>query len=359
MKVAFRVDASNLIGTGHVIRSVTLAERMRLHEIECLFICRNHPGNLISYIRKKNFEVYVLPMEEIPSDKESNIFKRDWLGSDWEVDSEQTKKILEMANVDILIVDQYALDILWEESLNDYCNKLIVVDDLANRKHSCDMLIDQNLVHDMDKRYQDLVNDNCILLLGPKFALLQSNYEKFRKHFLPKKKIKKILIYFGGLDSKRLTERSLMAFLCLNYFHIELNIVISSNNPRKTFINNLIKSHDNINLSMDLPSLAELMSEVDFSIGAGGATTWERLCLGLPSLVITSAKNQEEIARELDKRELIWWMGSDNSVSMQDICNLLEKIIKDNTIMERSKRCFEIVDGLGTERIINILNTKS
>ena len=322
MKVAIRVDASNLIGTGHVVRSITLAERMRTYGIECFFICRSHPGNLISYIRNKNFEVFALPRQEGAYYQEVDSYNIEHLGCHWQVDAEQTKNILIAAHVDMLIVDHYALDVNWEKSLNDSCYKLIVIDDLANRKHVCDILIDQNLVHDMDRRYQDLVPEHCMLLLGPTYALLQSSYEKFRKHSLPKEKVKKILIYFGGVDSKRLTERSLIAFLRLNYIHIELHIVISGNSPRKRFIYDLIKGCDNIHLYTDLPSLAPLMSEVDFCIGAGGTTTWERLCMGLPSLVITSAENQVEIARELDKRELIWWMGSDNSVSMQDICNM-------------------------------------
>ena len=358
MKVAFRVDASKLIGTGHVVRSITLAERMRTYGIECFFICRSHLGNLISHIRNKNFEVFVLPRDENTSYQEVDSYNIERLGCHWQVDAEQTKNILDVVHVDMLIVDHYALDIHWEKSFNDYCCKLIVIDDLANRKHVCDILIDQNLVHDMDKRYQYLVPENCVLLLGPSYALLQPHYEKFRKHSLPKEKVEKILIYFGGVDSKRLTERSLIAFLRLNYLHIELHVVISSNNPRKTFVCDLIKGCDNIYTHFDLPTLAPLMSEVDFSIGAGGTTTWERLCLGLPALVITSAENQVEIARELDKRELIWWMGSDNCVNVQDICNLLKKIINDRTVMERSKQCLEIVDGRGVERIMNILNTK-
>lgn len=358
MKIAFRVDASKLIGTGHVVRSITLAERMRTYGIECFFICRSHPGNLISYIRNKNYKVFVLPWEKSTSYKEANSYNIERLGCHWQVDAEQTKNILDVTHVDMLIVDHYALDIYWEKLLSDYCCKLIVIDDLANRKHACDILIDQNLVHGMDSRYQHLVPEDCVLLLGPTYALLQPHYRKFRKYYRPKNKIKKILIYFGGVDSKRLTERSIKALLCVNYYHIQLHIVMSSNNPRKTFICDLIKGRDNIHLYFDLPTLAPLMSEVDFAIGAGGATTWERLCLGLPALVITSAENQVEIARELDIRGLIWWLGSDDCVSVQDICNLLKKIINGGNVMEQSKRCLEIVDGRGTERIMNILNTK-
>ena len=201
MKVAIRVDASNKIGTGHVIRCLTLAIQMRRSGDFVLFICRELPGHLCELIESNGFDVFRLPAKKIQFESiahSSGTPHASWLGVDWETDAAQTYDcMLSHGFFDWLIVDHYAIDYCWEKKLSPLTKKLMVIDDLANRKHDCDLIIDQNLYSKFERRYDNLVPKNCHKLLGPKYVLL-------RKEFLTSKKktqinsTNKIFVSFYG-----------------------------------------------------------------------------------------------------------------------------------------------------------------
>ncbi|MBL1140623.1 MAG: UDP-2,4-diacetamido-2,4,6-trideoxy-beta-L-altropyranose hydrolase [Proteobacteria bacterium] len=361
VKVVFRVDASMQIGTGHVIRCLTLAEGLRDHGAVCSFICREHQGHLLDRIKEKSFDVVTLLDNEEgfltdSSDLMSLPAHASWLGCGWQTDAEQTISVLNNVQPDWLVVDHYALDARWENVIKPYCKRLMVVDDIADRIHECDLLLDQNLVYEMESRYQDKVPNTCTLLLGLDYALLQPVYAKMHDCVqIKNESVQRILIYFGGADQNKLTERTISAFMQLNRPDIEVDVVISSKSHQAGLIEEQILNKDNIHLHSDLPTLASLMSKADLAIGAGGSTNWERLCLGLPALVVSISENQRQVTKFLNDQGLIKLMGHADEIDNQRIKVELEQILAMPNLFDWSKCCLDACNGKGLLKVVEIL----
>ena len=226
MNFFFRVDASSQIGSGHVIRCLTLAKRLKQQGAICKFICRDHKNNLIEKIKKEDFEVVTLSnsikAKSTQNTKNANLGYSSWIGASWREDAKQTINALNKEKIDWLVIDHYGIDRRWEEKLRPYSIKIMVIDDLANRNHDCDLLLDQNLIANFKNRYQNLLPKNCSTLLGPQYALLQNEYKDLHLSATPRiGSIKRILVYFGGADQNNLTEIALSSFLKLNRKNIK------------------------------------------------------------------------------------------------------------------------------------------
>ena len=350
MKVVFRVDASLNMGTGHVMRCLTLAQVLKDNGANVEFICRKHEGNLIDKVRASEFIIHELEVFE-ETEVDDKLAHSCWLGATQQQDADDCIDILKAEKFNWLIVDHYALDSQWQKRLKPYYEKLMVIDDLADRKHNCNILLDQNLVSNMNCRYDDLVENSCQKLLGPKFALLQSAYSKLHKYAKVRTKVKRIIISFGGNDINNLTEFFIEAFINLNSSDISTDVVISKSSVNFKKIQEMVKNHTNIDLHSDLPSLAELMIKSDLAIGASGSTTWERLCLRLPSIVATLAYNQEETAAELHSRRLIYLIGSSKEVTVKNAEHAMRHFINHNKENEQMAKMYKKIDGRGVERV--------
>lgn len=364
MKFIFRTDASLQIGTGHVMRCLTLAKALRDRGAECTFICREHEGHLIEKIRQEGFECIALAKHsEIhePNDAiGSALAHAEWLGASWQSDAQQTIQALGAERVDWLVVDHYALDKCWEEVLRKHVKKIMAIDDLADRQHECDLLLDQNLVANSETRYQYLLAEHCTTLLGPQYALLQPEYAERHPRTPPRTgAVKRVLIFFGGADQPNLTGRAVSAFLELKRDDINLDVVVSSHSPHAAAIQELTQLHANIILHDALPSLAPLMLQADLAIGASGSTSWERCCLGLPSMVITLAENQKPIAAELHQRGLVRCLGHCDAVRDDVLVDALQAAVDEKTLEGWSRACMTITDGGGVKRVASVLALNS
>ena len=185
--VVFRVDASIQIGIGHVMRCLTLAEELSKAGRECLFVSRLFAGNLVHFVRNKGFDVLTLPLpeaEHVHVDGEPS--HSHWRGVNWEVDAQQTKEAIAGRVVDWLVVDHYGLWKPWEIELQAFCRNIFVIDDLADREHVCDLLLDQNAGR-ASKDYKKLVNNSTILLIGPRYALLRTEFSSLRDESLSRR----------------------------------------------------------------------------------------------------------------------------------------------------------------------------
>ena len=354
MSVLLRADASHAIGSGHVMRCLTLATALRERGAAARFVCREHDGHLCDLIQEQGFTVTRLPLRErIPSDHDG-LAHAAWLGGSWQDDAEGTRAALEAwgRKPEWLVVDHYALDHRWEQALRSSVQRLMVIDDLADRTHDCDLILDQNLVAEMDTRYVDKVPEACGLLLGPGYALLQPRFAEIHPSTRVRTgPIKRVLISFGGADLNNLTERSLRVFLSLNRPDIEVDVVMPARPSVVDAIRQLASGNDHIHLHEFLPTLAGLTAAADLAIGAAGASSWERLCLGLPALIVTLADNQVPIASELNRRELVRWIGGHADVSEEVMARALRDQIERGADANWSRRCLETVDGLGAGRV--------
>lgn len=330
--VTFRVDSSSQMGTGHVVRCLTLAQKLRERGADAFFISREHPGNICSLIEGKGFDLYRLPAGLAVTDSKASQGHGSWLGNSWAEDARQTVELLgtRPQRPDWLVVDHYAIDERWERFVKSSVDRVMVIDDLADRLHDCDLLLDQNLVDGLETRYAGKVPVSCDVLLGPKYALLQDDYlEQKKLKVASAGLLRRIFVFFGGADKENLTARSIAAFISLSRPDIELDVVMSANSGHLPAIRSQLASHKNIRFHVNLPSLAALMCQADLAIGAGGTASWERLCIGLPALVVTLADNQRPIAAELNRRKLVRWLGDQHDVTEQDIGNALREAIRD------------------------------
>ena len=359
--ILFRTDASIEIGTGHVTRCLTLAHSLRERGAECRFVCREHSGHLLELIREQGFEALALPQhikdpQQVSQSDESPVDHVAWLGTDWASDADATESALGDTCVDWLIVDHYALDARWESALRPHCRKIMVIDDLADRDHDCDLLLDQNMVADVAHRYDDKLPVHCGKMLGPGYALLQPQYYELHSRTPTREgPVQRVLVYFGGADTGNLTALAIAAFLSLNRGDIALDVVINPNGPHSDTIRRQVHGQQNITLHGGLPSLAPLMVNADLAIGGGGAASWERCCLGLPTLVITLAENQEPIAAELDRQGLVRWLGRQDEVRGKKLAQVLSEIIDAGLSPSWSESCQQLVDGGGVGRVCSIL----
>ena len=352
MKVIIRVDASVEIGTGHVMRCITLAEELRNHNFEINFITRNHKGNLIKFIQQKGFTTHILP-----SPQQKLIHKSDyasWLGDSQINDAKQSLSFLQKDEPYLLIVDHYGIDTIWETLIRPHVTWLTVIDDLANRKHLCDILVDQNWYAKKTKtRYANLVPEHCNCLLGPQYSLLTPEYANFASLVPPHKGIlQRILVFLGGSDPDNVTGKIIQSLMSPIFRHLIVDIVIGINHPCKEEIELQAEQRAYTYVHYNLPSLAGLMIQSDLMIGAGGSTTWERLCLGTPSLTVTIADNQREYTKALSVEGYISYLGDISSLTPSSIAHTLELIIKQpQKLQEQSNKGKKLVPGNGSQMV--------
>jgi UDP-2,4-diacetamido-2,4,6-trideoxy-beta-L-altropyranose hydrolase len=363
MKVLLRVDASTDIGIGHVMRCMTLADALEAQGAQCHFVCREHSGNLIKQISDRGHHVYPLPLCETnhsAGDAQSNpsqALHAQWLGCHWLTDARQTINAIGHRFFDWLVVDHYALDHRWEKKMRSACNKIMVIDDLADRRHHCDLLLDQNYYENLKGRYKGLVPSECKTLLGPKYALLKEEFRRCRNEIgIVNQKIKKILIFFGGVDRSNETAKAIEALEEMAGKAVECDIVVGGSNPQRSAIKEMCAQRPGFTYHCQVTNMADLMVAADLFIGAGGTTTLERMCLGLPGIVVTVADNQEQPVQALASQGYLTYAGKSDEVTKQKLREILCGLESERLVKMRIK-CMHLVDGMGTQRVLKSISS--
>lgn len=339
MKIYIRVDASLKIGTGHVMRCLTLAQALNESGVNIEFLCRELEGNLISFIRGAGFKVVTLSKDG--SESVGNVTKHsEWLETSWQHDVAQCKAAVSEA--DCIIIDHYALDHNWQHEMKPMAKKIVVLDDLADRNHECDLLVDQNYYTDLHTRYDGLTPKNCEKLLGPKYAMLRNEFVQVREACVIRSKIKNILIFFGGVDADDHT--GVVAKLFSEEENYNVDIIVGKSYAHLDKLNKTIALNPKIKLHRQVQNMADMMSKADLSIGSGGSTSWERCTLGLPTIGWPIADNQIQVIESLVS------LGVFKIAAAK---NLMEKIeqTNPNELSSMSKRGFAVCDGRGARLV--------
>lgn len=362
-KIFFRVDASLHIGTGHVMRCLTLADVLRAEGAQCIFICREHPGNLISQIRERGFAVNALPpVTEMSISNENGGFQsiyESWLSVDWAIDAEQSKVGASETAADWLIVDHYALDSRWEQALRPFCRKLMVIDDLANRQHDCDLLLDQNLGREASDYYK-LVPDHSKVLVGPHYALLRPEFFALREDSLMRRtsnsQLQHLLISMGGVDQPDATGKVLEALKdCSLPEDMRITVVMGKHAPWLDRVRLLARQVTRpTEVKVNVSNMAKLMAESDLAIGSAGGTSWERCCLGLPAIVIVLADNQRDGAYALEQSGCVKLIDQLNNLP-RVLCEMVGEFASSDVLSQLSQCSSNITDGYGTARVRKVI----
>ena len=349
MKVTFRVDASLKMGTGHVVRCLTLAQILKENGANVEFICRKHEGSLIGKIRSSEFIVHELEAFE-ETEVDTRLAHSHWLGATQQQDTDDCIDILKAEKLDWLIVDHYALDEQWQKRLKPYYEKLMVIDDLADRKHQCDILLDQTFGRQQED-YSELTPKDCQLLLSSKYALLRPEFSKWRSYSLERRskpEFKQLLLNMGGVDVDNVTEKVLDELKISNLSNeLKITIVMGGSAPHLESVKLKASTLScKTEVKVDVGNMAEIMANADIAIGAAGSTTWERCCLGLPTIQFVIAKNQ---------------LFSAETLAHHNIVKLAKEIKETIYLLESSfewmksvgSAALEICDGMGSYKVFN------
>lgn len=301
MKIAVRCDASIEIGTGHVMRCLTLARTLRDAGAHCHFITRAHFGHLADRIKAEGFDFTLLdaPKGSAPEGAPAHAH---WAAVDWKQDAAETRAVLG-ASLDWLIMDHYAFDVRWQKAVLPEGVQLMVIDDLADRPHACNLLLDQNLGREVSD-YDTLVPDDCTRLIGPQFALLRPEFMQLRSASMARRtsfSLSRMLVIMGGVDSKNNLEDVLDA-LC----RIELpagllvTVVMGVGAPYLAQIRARLHGLPfDAELLVDVDDMAQLMAKCDLAISASGLIVYELACMGVPMLLLPVSDIQKHVARQV------------------------------------------------------------
>lgn len=345
MNIIIRTDSSDQIGSGHVMRCLTLADYLKSRDNTVRFVCRYLPDNMITYIEQRGYSVEVLmPPDGIINFENLNGYE-EWLTVTTEFDLKQTSEILSKSSAsDWLIIDHYALDKNWHKSVRSFCNNLMVIDDLANRKYDCDIILDQNLNGNMNGRYGDLVSEKCIRLIGPQFALLRPEFINARNAVKEHSgRIKNILIFFGGVDNDNLTSRAIEAVLQCEYKNFHVDVIVGMGNSYYNEIREICNDRQSFQIHRNVNNMAKMMAQADLAIGAAGTTSWERAWLGLPSIIVVLADNQKSGADALHRTGTAWNLGFHSEVTATKIRGAIDfAIANPNETIAMSKRSLDL-----------------
>lgn len=334
MKIAFRTDASVDIGSGHLMRCLTLARQLASRGAEIAFICRDLPGSMFEAI-DAGFKCIKLQSK---SEAETNQLK----------DADESIRALNAVfpeGVEWLVVDHYQLDFTWEVALRSYAKRILVIDDLANRQHLCDALLDQNYYIGYQSRYKAFVDNDCELFLGPSHVLFRPEfYDAAIQHRIRDGEVKRVLVFFGASDVTNQTQKVVDCIPLLDKADISFDVVVGASNPNKSTIEASCEKLPNVAFHCQVNNMAELMLEADLAVGAGGATTWERCILGLPCITVVFAENQLQTTLDLAGAGVIHYLGSVDQLTKSSYLEAMQHAINaPDYLLEMSEKAKQLM----------------
>ena len=355
MKVAIRADASVEIGSGHIMRCMTLGNSLRRAGAEVVFISERMPGHLFELMDRRGYTVF--PIEsgvEYNVAAHSSSHRKEDFGEHWQRDLEKTLAIFSngIGSVDWLIVDHYRLDSRWEEALRGFAAKIMVIDDLADRSHDCDLLLDQNILADEDY-YRPLVPWDCKILAGAEYAILRKEFLEARARLERNlDRPRRILIGFGGSDPTNETAKALDALRMLGGRGFLADVLLGGSNPRGDEIRRLYSDIPGVTIHGHVDRPSEFILKADLAIGAGGVSELERCCLCLPTLIVAVAENQVRVSRMVAKTGAARFLGRSGEFSAETLALVVGQLLdRPNLLQEMAERACGLVDGLGADRV--------
>jgi len=355
-RIALRVDASSQIGTGHFMRCLTLADGLKQRGAQTRFVSRYLPEHLRGMLAAKGHDCVLLDNNQNDMGLDELAHAR-WLGVSQIQDAADSIQALSDASWDWLIVDHYALDFRWESILRHAAKKILVIDDIADREHDCDFLLDQNLYADMQTRYIGKAPTHCQLLLGPRYALLRDEFRERRAQVKPRtEQVRRVLVFFGGVDADNYTGRVIEVLSNINNPDLHVDVVIGAQHPCRKKIE-LVCVQNRFTCHVQTDKMVELMVAADLAIGAGGSTSWERCCLGLPALIVALADNQIDIAKNLDSFGACVYVGTLKTASTPIIRRAVVRLLSTQVqIKNLSEKSYSLTDGLGVDRVCQAMS---
>jgi UDP-2,4-diacetamido-2,4,6-trideoxy-beta-L-altropyranose hydrolase len=345
MHVVFRADASVRLGTGHVRRCLELASRLAVRGVSVMFVCAEGPGDMIDEISARGMRA-----SRLRTDAEARAAP----AAAWQRDARQTAAAIAAAGLSPhwLVVDHYGLDRRWERAVRGHARRIMAIDDLADRAHDCEMLLDQNLSNPRHARYRQLLPAGATQLLGCQYALVGAEFVRLRSAALARRRgeLRRVLISMGGTDPCNDTARALDGLQRSRCAGIAVDVVIGAANPHRAALAARCSGLPGCSLHVQTTRMAELMTQADLAISGGGSTTWERCALGLPAIAVSQSEDQVAIARAVADAGGQKLLGTSAEVREAHYAAALDGMTA-AALRAMSAAAAALCDGEGAERV--------
>ena len=347
--IAIRVDSSQHIGTGHVVRCLTMAEELKKRSVRVIFICRVLLGDWTLFLRERGFETISLSTED----------------ELWDSDRDAVLTLEGLNNNQIfpdwLIIDHYQIGKDWERKIRSAVAKIMVIDDLADRSHDCDLLLDQNLYPGWQHRYNGLLPRNCRSLLGLQYLILREEFRQYKLNepINSRPGHLKILLTFGGSDPSGLTEKVLLALdeICRknqptqDIMHVR--VLVGQSYAEQSRLTDIIQSLSfEVDLFTSVTQVIKHFEWADCAISASGLTTYELAYVGLPSLIIAAIEGQVAFAKELARLQIHRYAGSYTLTKYKLVAQIQDFLLEFRTLQSKK---IHLIDGSGLDRVLEYL----
>lgn len=331
----FRFDATPAIGTGHAMRCLTLADALEAAGWRCLFAIRSE--TLATVPRKAWLRERALILDQDEDTEPSRIGAR-------------------FANgYDLLVVDHYRRDADFERASRPWARRILAIDDLADRGHDADLLLDPTLGRSLED-YRRLVPPTCRLRLGPRYALLRPQFARWRPTALSRRRgsgpVRRLFVSLGGTDPQDVTSRVLDGVAEAGV-GATVDVVVGAAASHTTRVRAKAARMPGVRVHVGVADIAALMAEADLAIGAAGTATWERCCLGLPTLAVVLADNQRGNAAALEASGAARVLGDADRLTPATVAKAVRTLAEDAPARAAMAAASAAAcDGLGTARML-------
>ena len=327
MRVLFLTEAAAHIGGGHLMRCLTLAGELARGGAEVRFAVNKDAPRFAPSLERTGFAFTTVRA----------------LSDAAEIAARQ-------GDADTIVCDSYNFDAELELSLRTIAAKIIVIDDLANRPHNCDLLIDATFGRGA-RDYRDLVSPETVILAGARYALLRPEFAALRDESLVRRAVgggvKRILVSLGLTDIGGITARVVAALLDAE-LKAQIDVVIGPRVQSRAALEAMAARDSRMELHIDPPNMARLMTTADIAIGAGGTTSWERCCLGLPTVLVVLADNQRLIGEKLGRAGAVRPITGVTDANLVEITHTIIELSNDeNSRGKMIRAAATITDGCG------------
>lgn len=350
--VLFRADSSLHMGTGHVIRCLSMADELRRLGTRSIFVTRRHDGHLVEEVEARGYEVHALPAPDgsFTGDTEGARL----LAVPLTQDLEETLAVIDRigASLDWIVTDHYGIDARWEAVARAKAKRMMAIDDLFDRPHDCDLLLNQSFLTGAE-RYRELTPPGARILVGPRFALLRPQFAKLHDEHVRKiGSLESMLVLFGGVDRTDITARAVRAIAGLDTPPRKVDVVVGLRYPYRDKLAALVATLPGAKLHVQVDDPAPMMAGADLAVGAGGTTTWERCSVGLPSVVVAVAENQYGLSQGMADGGYLSYLGPAEAATEADIRVAIEALRDPERRRRYAERGKELVDGRGALRVV-------
>jgi UDP-2,4-diacetamido-2,4,6-trideoxy-beta-L-altropyranose hydrolase len=337
LSIMFLCSASSRIGGGHVMRCLTLAEEMAGGRATVRFAVNQDAPHVVPSLERAGF---------------SFTTGRTLM--------EAAQIAGRQGSVDAVICDSYEIDAKIERFLRNMAAKVVAIDDLANRPHECDLLIDATYGRSAED-YRDLVPSGATICVGAHYAFLRPEFAALRETSLSRRatvgRVERVLVSLGLTDIGGVTARVVAALLSTE-LKAQIDVVVGSTAQSRNALAEMAARNSRLALHVDPADMARLITNADIAIGAGGTSSWERCCLGLPTVLVVLADNQRVIAEKLGEAGAVWLALGASEDHVVKITHKVLELSKDASARRRmTGAAAMIVDGRGATRAAEAIYT--